>query len=152
MAPSSAYRAPGWLTQRVFNRLVARLTTAGVSVLGSRVLEVRGRVSGQPRRTPVNLLEHGSRHYLVAPRGETQWVRNLRAADGQLVLVLGRRRDSWRATELVGDERVAVVRAYLTRWRWEVGTFFGGVGPRSDEDALRAEASAHPTFLLTPAP
>jgi hypothetical protein len=74
------YRAPGWFSRNVFNRAVAFLTRHGVSVAGSRVLAVKGRTSGAWRTTPVNLLEHGGRRYLVSPRGEGQWVRNLRVA------------------------------------------------------------------------
>src|SRR5919204_3654572 len=71
------YVVPGWFTRNVFNRLVAALTRAGISVWGSRVLEVRGRKTGEPRRTPVNLLTIEGTRDLVAPRGHTQWVRNL---------------------------------------------------------------------------
>jgi hypothetical protein len=52
------YQRPGWFTTNVFNRLVAGLTALGVSVYGSRVLEVRGRKSGEWRQTPVNLLRY----------------------------------------------------------------------------------------------
>ena len=90
---SDHYRAPGWFTRNVFNQLVAFLTRQGISVLGSRVLAVKGRTSGQWRTTPVNLLIHDGRRYLVAPRGETQWVRNLRAA-GTGELRVGRRAES----------------------------------------------------------
>ncbi|MFZ0215861.1 MAG: nitroreductase/quinone reductase family protein, partial [Candidatus Dormiibacterota bacterium] len=86
----------GWLTDRVFNPLVALLTRAGISVLGSRVLRVRGRQSGEWRSTPVNLLTVDGRPYLVAPRGHTQWVRNLRVA-GTGELVLGRRHQAFAA-------------------------------------------------------
>src|ERR671934_688673 len=86
------YVVPGWFTRNVFNRLVAAFTRLGISVWGSRVLEVRGRKSGQPRHTPVNLLTLDGTRYLVAPRGHTQWVRNLRVArEGELLL--GRRRE-----------------------------------------------------------
>ncbi len=64
----------------VFNMAVQFLTKLGVSLAGSRVLLVRGRKSGEIRSTPVNLLKVGGQRYLVAPRGQTQWVRNLRAA------------------------------------------------------------------------
>src|SRR5206468_9392374 len=74
------YRAPGWFTRNVFNRAVEFVTRHGVSIVGSRVLAVRGRVSGEWRTTPVNLLVHQGRRYLVSPRGEGQWVRDLRAA------------------------------------------------------------------------
>ena len=63
------YDQPGWFTKNVFNRAVAMLTRLGVSVAGSRILEVRGRKSGEWRRTPVNLLIIDGVRYLVAPRG-----------------------------------------------------------------------------------
>ena len=76
------------------------MTRTGISIWGSRVLEVKGRQSGVPRHTPVNLLDFEGRQYLVAPRGEAQWVRNARADGGRLALILGRRRDPRIATEL----------------------------------------------------
>ena len=115
-------------TRNVFNRIVSGLTRAGVSVWGSRVLEVPGRTTGEPRRTPVNLLKLDGVRYLVAPRGHTQWVRNMRVSGGG-TLLLGRRREPFRATELDDDAKPAVLRAYLKRWKAEVGMFFDGVGP-----------------------
>ena len=112
------------------------------------VLEVRGRRSGQVRQVPVNLLVVGDGEYLVSPRGESQWVRNVRAADGQLDLVLGKRRKHYRAEELSDDDKVPLLRAYLRRWKAEVGVFFEGVGPDSTDDAIRAIAPRHPVFRL----
>ena len=63
-----------------FNGLVRTLTRYGISIYGSRVLYVRGRKTGEWRTTPVNPLSYGGHRYLVAPRGHTQWVRNMRAA------------------------------------------------------------------------
>lgn len=145
------YRAPGWLTRNVANRAVAFLTRRGVSVWGSRVLEVRGRRSGEPRRTPVNLLEVDGRRYLVSPRGETQWVRNVRASGGRLATVVGRRREEWVARELPDGEKVAVLRAYLRRWKAEVGVFFDGTSSDSTDAELAAIAPRHPVFELEPA-
>ena len=142
------YRRPGWFTNHVFNPIVAALTRAGISVLGSRVLEVRGRTSGQPRRTPVNLLVLDGTRYLVAPRGHTQWVRNLRVA-GEGRLWLGRRSEAVTATELSDEDKPPVLRAYLKRWRTEVGAFFEGVGPNSSDDELRRIAPDHPVFRLS---
>ena len=139
------YRAPGWFTRNVFNRLVALLTKRGMSVMGSRVLAVKGRSSGEWRTTPVNLLSYEGRRYLVAPRGETQWVRNLRAA-GTGELRVGRRAESFRGRELADDEKVPVLRAYLRRWKAEVGVFFEGTGPDSSDDQIRAIAPKHPAF------
>jgi deazaflavin-dependent oxidoreductase (nitroreductase family) len=88
-------------------------------VAGSRVLEVRGRKSGEPRRTPVNLMTFEGGRYLVAPRGHTQWVRNLRA-QGEGRLLVGRRAER----------------------------FSGGVGPEAAEEELRRIAPDHPVFRL----
>jgi deazaflavin-dependent oxidoreductase (nitroreductase family) len=146
---SDHYRAPGWFTRNVFNQLVAFLTRQGISVLGSRVLAVKGRTSGQWRTTPVNLLTHDGRRYLVAPRGETQWVRNLRAV-GTGELRLGRRAETFRGRELTDDEKVPVLRAYLKRWKAEVGIFFEGTGPDSGDEQIRAIAPKHPAFEVLP--
>jgi deazaflavin-dependent oxidoreductase (nitroreductase family) len=143
------YRRPGWFTKHVFNGLVAVLTRLGLSVLGSRVLEVRGRKTGQARQVPVNLLSLEGDRYLVAPRGETEWVRNVRADDGRLALLLGRKRDQLRAVELDDSEKVPVLRAYLKRWKAEVGVFFDGVGPDSSDEELAAIAPRHPVFRLS---
>jgi deazaflavin-dependent oxidoreductase (nitroreductase family) len=141
------YQAPGWFTRNVFNHVVAGLTRAGVSVWGSRILEVRGRKTGTPRRTPVNLLSLDDARYLVAPRGHTQWVRNLRAA-GQGDLMVGRRREGFKATEVANADKEPILRAYLRRWKWEVGQFFGGVGPDSPVDDLIRIAPDHPVFRI----
>ena len=141
------YKRPGWFTTHVFNRLVARLTRAGISVMGSRVLEVPGRKTGEPRRTPVNLLVLDGTRYLVAPRGHTQWVRNLRASTGGR-LWLGRRSEPFTATELPDEEKPPLLRAYLKRWKFEVGVFFEGVGPASSDEELRRIAPDHPVFKL----
>jgi deazaflavin-dependent oxidoreductase (nitroreductase family) len=148
-AVADHYQAPGWFTQNIFNRVVAGLTRAGISVYGSRVLEVRGRSSGQWRRTPVNLLPYEGSLYLVAPRGQTQWVRNIRAS-GEGRLLLGRRVQEFAAQEVSGEERVVLLRAYLKRWAWEVGTFFDGVSAKSSDQELGAVAADHPVFRVMP--
>ena len=146
---SDYYRAPGWFTRNVFNPLVAVLTRQGVSVLGSRVLAVRGRTSGEWRTTPVNLLGYGGHRYLVSPRGETQWVRNLRAA-GTGERRVGKRTEAFRGRELADDEKVPVLRAYLERWKAEIGVFFEGTGADSSDDEIRAIAPKHPAFEVLP--
>ena len=143
------YRRPGWFTRYVFNPAVAGLTRLGISVLGSRVLEVTGRKSGQPRRTPVNLLTFEGNQYLVSPRGVTQWVRNVRAGDGKVTLLLGRKRDERTTTELEDPEKAPILRAYLKRWKAEVGVFFDGVGPDSSDEQVAAIAPQHPVFRLS---
>ncbi|HEX3334882.1 MAG TPA: nitroreductase family deazaflavin-dependent oxidoreductase [Jatrophihabitans sp.] len=145
---SAHYREPGWFTRNVANRTVAGFTRLGLSVWGSRVLETRGRKSGLPRQTPVNLLTLEGRQYLVSARGNGEWVRNVRAADGELVLILGRRRESRHARELLDAEKVPVLRAYLAKWKAEVGVFFDGVGPQSTDEQIAAIAAKHPAFVL----
>jgi deazaflavin-dependent oxidoreductase (nitroreductase family) len=142
------FQEPGWFTKNVFNRLVAALTRLGVSVAGSRVLEVEGRKSGEWRRTPVNLLTHEGNRYLVAPRGHTQWVKNLRAS-GRGRLVLGRRTEEFGANEVGEEEKPTLLRAYLKKWKWEVGAFFDGVGADSSEEELRRIAPDHPAFRIS---
>lgn len=122
------YQGPGWFTTVVFNRVVAVLTRMGVSVYGSRVLEVQGRKSGEWRQTPVNLLRYQGAEYLVAPRGHTQWVKNLRAS-GQARLHVGRRTQSFDAVELADDEKPPLLRAYLKKWKFEVGVFSPALDP-----------------------
>ncbi|HXQ59480.1 MAG TPA: nitroreductase family deazaflavin-dependent oxidoreductase [Acidimicrobiales bacterium] len=149
MEPTTHYRKPGRITRAFMNPLVLLMLRLGVSIWGSRILEVRGRTSGLPRRTPVNLLEVDGRQYLVSPRGEGQWVRNLRADGGRLALLLGRRRDERTARELPDAEKSPILRAYLRRWKMEVGVFFDGVTADSDEHDVERIAPHHPVFLLS---
>jgi deazaflavin-dependent oxidoreductase (nitroreductase family) len=142
------YRQPGWFTNHVSNPIVRFLTRRGISIWGSRVLEVRGRSSGEPRRTPVNLLTFDDRQYLVSPRGESQWVRNARAAGGRVATIVGNSREEWIARELPDAEKVPVLRAYLERWKAEVGVFFGGTSADSTDEELAAIAPRHPAFVL----
>ena len=144
------YRRPGWFTKHVANRLVARLTRLGISIWGSRVLEVAGRKSGLPRRTPVNLLTLDGHEYLVSARGEGDWVRNVRAAGGHFDLLLGRRREPRTAHEVADGDKTEILRAYLRRWKAEVGVFFEGIGADSSTEEIAAIAHRHPVFELDP--
>lgn len=132
-APNAAV---GWLIGRL-----------GRSPGGAQLLEVRGRKSGQVRSTPVNPLELDGRMYLLSPRGETQWVRNFRAA-GEATLRVGDRRDPIvLARELPDDERAPVLRAYLARWAWQVKGLIDA--PKDATDAqLAAIAPNHPVFEI----
>ena len=143
------YIKPDWFTQKVFNPTVAMFTRLGVSVWGSRILRVRGRKTGTWHSHPVNLLTYEGKRYLVAPRGLTQWVRNIRAAGGG-ELGLGGRVQSFKAVEISDDEKLPILRAYLKRWKIEVGVFFQGVDADSPEPELRRVAPDHPVFLIAP--
>lgn len=141
------YLEPNGFTRKIFNPLVAWLTRRGLSVWGSRVLGVKGRVSGEWREVPVNLLTVDGVDYLVAPRGATQWVRNLRVA-GEGRLRVGRRVRRFNAVELNDDDKPAILRAYLKRWKWEVGQFFEGVGPDAPDDVMAEAVTRHPVFRI----
>jgi F420H(2)-dependent quinone reductase len=142
------FQEPGWFTKNVFNPIVAWLSRRGLSLAGSRVLEVRGRKSGEWRRTPVNPLDFEGRRYLVAPRGNTQWVRNMRVSGGGRLV--GRRIEEFSATELADEEKPALLRSYLKKWKWEVGAFFDGVGPDASDEELLRIAPEHPVFRIDP--
>ena len=146
--PAMHYRRPDWFTRHILNPVGNTLMRLGISVWGARVLEHRGRRTGKAHHTPVNLLSLDGHDYLVAARGQTEWVRNVRAADGHLTLILGRRRQDRTAIELPESERTAVLRAYLRRWKFEVGMFFEGVGPDSTDEEFAAIAWRHPVFVL----
>jgi len=126
---------------------VAGLSRIGLGMAGARVLEVKGRKSGEWRQTPVNPLTFEGERYLVAPRGHTQWVRNLRVSgEGRLA---GRHTEDFTATELADEEKPALLRAYLKKWKWEVGAFFDGVGADAPESELQRIAPDHPVFRIT---
>lgn len=147
-APAAHYRAPGRFTRWVFNPFVSALVKLGVSVKGAGVLSVRGRTTGEWHSTPVNPLMFEGEQFLVAPRGETQWVRNLRVA-GTGRIRRGKRVDEFTAVELDDVAKSRVLRAYLREWAWEVGAFFEGVGADSTDEQLAAIAAKHPIFRIT---
>ena len=133
--------------RRVNNPVMSFLTgTLGLSVRGSRVLQVRGRKSGRWRSKPLYVLEHHGGRYLVAPRGQTQWARNLRAA-GEAKLQLGRKLEDIRVEELSDNEKVPLLREYLRRWKLESGRFFSARPGGSDAE-FRRTASDHPVFRI----
>lgn len=145
--PAPRYIEANGRATAIFNKSVQVMTRAGISVMGSRVLSVRGRKSGEWRSTPVNLLTVDGTTYLVAPRGHTQWVRNLRAAgDGELRV--GRRVQRFTAAELADEAKPPVLRAYLKRWGWEVGMFFEDLKADATDEQLLAVAPGFPVFRV----
>ena len=128
--------------------VVRWLTAHGISLYGSRVLVVRGRTTGEPRSNPVNLLELDGERYLVAPRGNTQWVRNARAAGGG-ELHLGKKVEKVDLVELPADQRVPVLRVYLAKWGWEVGRFVEGLSKSSTDAEIAAVAPGMPVFRVS---
>ena len=154
MTPTSGprYIKPGWFTTHVFNPAVGFLTgRLGLSLRGSRVLSVQGRKSGEWRSTPVNPLTFEGQRYLVAARGETQWVRNIRVTREARIRI-GRRTETIHVEELPDAEKPAILRAYLKEWAWEVGQFFAGVGADANDEQLAAIARQKPVFRIQPIP
>lgn len=141
------YKKPDVVTKRIMNPMVNLLMRAGISMRGSRILSVTGRKTGKEYHTPVNPMEWNGERYLVAPRGTTGWVRNIRAS-GQGELRLGRRVERIRAEEVGDDAKVPLLREYLRRWAWETGKFFGLPPDPTDEDIARV-APNHPVFRIT---
>ncbi|GAA4588171.1 deazaflavin-dependent oxidoreductase (nitroreductase family) [Actinoplanes octamycinicus] len=142
------YLAPKRATN-LFNDFAKWLTAHGVSLMGSRVLAVRGRKSGEVRTTVVNVFEHDGERYLLAPRGHTQWVRNLRAA-GAGELRLGRRRQGFTPVEMADRDKPELIRLYLRKWAWETGAFFDGLKADSPEADIAAAAPGFPVFKIVP--
>ncbi len=141
------YKRPGWFTTNVFNRMVKGLGRLGFSLAGSETLAVRGRKSGEWRTNPVNPFELDGRTYLLAPRGTTGWVRNLRAS-GEGELRRGSRARPFRAQEVADSEKLPLLRAYVDRWAWEAQSFLG-VGKDASDDQLREIAHENPAFEIT---
>ena len=136
-------------SEAVMNKMINGLTKMGISLAGSRLLAVRGRTSGEWRTTTVNPLTaaDGAR-YLVAPRGHTQWVRNMRVAGGG-ELRLGRKTEAFTVTEIADADKVPTLRLYLEKWGWEVGKFFEGVSKDSTDEELAAIAPGFPVFRIS---
>jgi deazaflavin-dependent oxidoreductase (nitroreductase family) len=140
------YEKPGWFTNHVFNPMVGLASRLGISMAGSRRLTVRGRKSGEPRTTPVNPLEIDGVTYLVAPRGTTQWVRNLRAA-GEGTLHHGSKTTRFRGEEVSDADKLPILKTYLDKWAWEVGAFFK-LEKNPSDDQIRQVAPDHPVFRV----
>jgi deazaflavin-dependent oxidoreductase (nitroreductase family) len=132
------------------NRFIRRLARLGLSPMGLRQLAVRGRKTGQWQMVPVNLLELDEQRFLVAPRGETQWVRNIRVA-GTGELRVGRRVEAIAVDELADADKPVVLREYLRRWKSEVKVFFDGIDESSTDEQLLAIAPGFPVFAVASA-
>lgn len=135
---------------RVANVMTTTLLRAGVRLVGfghhpTYLLTVRGRKSGEPRTTPVSVVEQAGKRYLFAPYGVVDWVRNLRAA-GTATLTRGRRAEQIRGTELPSDQAGPVLKAFIATGN-PMGRFFGVTMESSGEDFARATIS-HPVFVL----
>jgi deazaflavin-dependent oxidoreductase (nitroreductase family) len=145
---STRYQEPG-RAARVANALIRWLAELGVSIAGTHALRVRGRTSGKMRAVVVNLLIVDGTDYLVSPRGNTQWARNVRAAGVVETGPRWRRRHA-RASEVADADKPELLRRYLDRWYWQVKDYVSGLTPQSTEEQFRAVAPTIPVFALAP--
>jgi hypothetical protein len=132
---------------RAFNGVFRLLAEAGISVAGTVAIRVRGRKTGKRRGVVVNLLTVDGRDYVVSPRGNTQWVRNARAAGGIEMGPRWRSREV-RIAEVADDAKPELLKRYLDRWFWEVKGHVGGLTPESSAAELIATAPSIPVFEL----
>lgn len=132
---------------RAFNELFRLLAEVGISVAGTVAIRVRGRKTGKRRGVVVNLLTVDGRDYVVSPRGNTQWVRNARAA-GRIEMGPRWRSREVRIAEVSDDAKPALLKRYLDRWFWEVKGHIGGLTPQSSDAELSATSPSIPVFEL----
>jgi deazaflavin-dependent oxidoreductase (nitroreductase family) len=132
---------------RAANAAIRWLAEMGVSIAGTRALRVRGRKTGKQRGVVINLLTVDGVDYLVSPRGNTQWARNVRAA-GVVEMGPRWRRKRVQVTEVDDAAKPEVLRRYLARWYWQVKGYVAGLTPESSDEQLRAAAPSIPVFVL----
>jgi deazaflavin-dependent oxidoreductase (nitroreductase family) len=135
---------------RAANAVIRWLAEVGISIAGTTALRVRGRKTGKPRAVVINLLTVDGVDYLVSPRGNTQWARNVRAA-GVVELGPRWRRRLARVSEVDDAAKPDVLRRYLARWYWQVQDYVAGLTPDSTDEQLLAGAPTIPVFALEPA-
>ncbi|ORB68964.1 nitroreductase/quinone reductase family protein [Mycobacterium scrofulaceum] len=143
---STRYQEPS-RAARAANTVIRWLAEMGVSIAGTHALRVRGRSSGKMRSVVVNLLTVDGVDYLVSPRGNTQWARNVRAAGGVEAGSRWRRRHA-RASEVADADKPELLRRYLDRWYWQVKDYVSGLTPESTDEQFRAVAPTIPVFAL----
>ncbi len=132
---------------RTANAAIRWLAELGISIAGTRALRVRGRKTGKPRAVVINLLTVDGVDYLVSPRGDTQWARNVRAA-GLVELGPRWRRNTVRVTEVDDAAKPELLRRYLARWYWQVKGYVAGLTPESSDEQFGAAAPTIPVFAL----
>jgi deazaflavin-dependent oxidoreductase (nitroreductase family) len=145
---ATRYEEPNRAAQAA-NAVIRWLAELGISIAGTRALRVRGRKTGKQRGVVINLLTVDGVDYVVSPRGNTQWARNVRAAG---VVEVGPRWRSRRArvSEVDDAAKPELLRRYLARWYWQVKGYVAGLTPDSTDEQLLAGAPTIPVFALEP--
>jgi deazaflavin-dependent oxidoreductase (nitroreductase family) len=129
---------------RILNRAFGLLVKLGLGLRHNYLLEVRGRKSGRVYSTPVNLLDFNGKRYLVAPRGYTQWVRNVIASQ-EATLVKGFRREKVQLRAINDEAKPEILKSYLDRFKLTVQRYFP-IPAGSPVEAFRPLASQYPVF------
>ncbi len=139
------YRRPTKVTQ-AFNRFMSWLASLGLMPSDTITLEVKGLRSGMIRSNVVTWVEQDEERYLISPRGESEWVRNVRAAGGDAVI---RRRGGQkvRLEETPAEERAPIIKAYLAKTAMATRAHFG-VDPKAELSEFEAIAARHPVFRI----
>jgi deazaflavin-dependent oxidoreductase (nitroreductase family) len=143
-------QVPRWVP--LFNRIARPLLALGLPMGPNALITIRGRRSGLPRTTPVTIMEALGRRWVVAPFGEVDWVRNLRAA-GVATLTVRRQREPVTATELTPDAAVAFFRdvhAPLARRNGWLAMWIVRNVDKIDINNPREAAQGRPVFELRP--
>jgi deazaflavin-dependent oxidoreductase (nitroreductase family) len=143
------YEKPSGFTQ-LMNRTFSIFASIGWTPKQMITLEVRGRKSGEPRSVVVNSIEVDGQKYLVAARGETEWVRNARAAGGEAVIRHGKR-TRIRLEEIPVSERGPIIQAYLPKNAMATKKHFG-VEPDAPLEDFQRIAPDHPVFRIVENP
>jgi len=131
---------------KAMNAFVGRLASWGLIPGGTALLQVKGRRSGQTRSTAVTWVDHDGQRYLVAPRGNTEWVRNVKAAGGQVVLKR-RKSEQVRLQEVPVEQRAPIIEAYLKKTARVTKREFG-IEPDAPSDEFQRIAPDHPVFRI----
>jgi deazaflavin-dependent oxidoreductase (nitroreductase family) len=143
-----SYRRPNPI-ERVFNRLFGFLVGLGLGLPHNHLLQVRGRKTGRMYSTPVDVLTFQGSRYLVAPRGQTQWVRNAEVA-GEITLKKAWSRRRFRLEPVPNERKPEILKAYLDRFALTVQRYFP-VPASSPSESFTSLAANYPAFRLVPA-
>jgi len=140
---SSQFTRPSAI-DRFINRVFGFLVKIGLGLPHNFLLEVRGRKSGRVYSTPVNALERNGKRYLVAPRGYTQWVRNV-IANGEAVLARGSHRERVHLEMIADNDKPEILKTYLDRYKLTVQRYFP-IPAGSPSEAFQPLTSRYPVF------
>ncbi|MEN3264971.1 nitroreductase/quinone reductase family protein [Pseudonocardia sp.] len=139
---------PRWL--KPMNRVLMALQRVGLGMKDLPVLTLPGRRSGQPRRTPLSVLEMDGQRYLLEGFPGADWARNARAA-GTGTLSIGKRHERVRLVELDATAALPVLRAWPVRMRDGAKIMAdAGVVAAVTPEAFEAVAGACGVFRIEP--